>query len=152
MEKLMTQPSNVINLAEVRAARAALIPPAAHPKQQVAQIAPFRPKTTPRVNLPTPEPSGSLAVRPVPAAPQPSQQLTWCKSGKGLWWVDDAGSGVHLVIYKTERGWSGRATPPSGRGWYVDLPRDIGSLNAAQEWAEEWLAQQREVYVAGRQA
>jgi hypothetical protein len=76
----------------------------------------------------------------VTAQPQVAP-LCWSQSARGNWWTKDARSGLHLVIYETRRGWSGRATTPDGRGWFVNLPADVAyldvaSLAAAQAWAE----------------
>ena len=46
---------------------------------------------------------------------------------------------MHLVLYETRRGWSGRATPPDGDGFYVNLPPGISSAEEAKAWAEGWL-------------
>jgi hypothetical protein len=101
--------SNVISLAEVRAAR-----------QQLNHHDPTEPAR--------------------PAIPQ-TEPLTWRQSARGNWWTrDSARSGLHLVIYETRRGWSGRATAPDGQGWYVSLASGVGTLAEAQAWAEGWFA------------
>lgn len=77
-----------------------------------------------------------------PATPQ-AAPLTWRQSARGNWWTrDSACSGLHLVIYETRHGWSGRATAPDGQGqgWYVNLPSGVGTLAEAQAWAEGWFA------------
>lgn len=101
--------SNVVSLAEVRAAR----------QQQLTR---------------QPEPA---PAEPVVAAPQ----LHWRQSARGNWWTKDARSGLHLVIYETRRGWSGRATAPDGQGWFENLPPGVSSLAEAQAWAEGWFAE-----------
>ena len=117
----MTQPSNVISLAEVRAARAA-------PQQPRSRPAESRPADYGRV---------AQAAPPPPAPP-----LRWRESARGNWWTRDARSGLHLVLYETTQGWRGRATTPSGQGWYVDVPPGIGTLAQAQAWAQGWLGMQ----------
>jgi hypothetical protein len=79
-------------------------------------------------------PADQPAARPAP--------LRWQRSQRGNWWTKDARSGHHLVLYETRRGWSGRASTPSGQGWYVDVPPGIGSLAEAQAWAAGWLGMQ----------
>jgi hypothetical protein len=79
-----------------------------------------------------------------PEAPEPPPPpLRWQQSARGNWWTrDDARGGLHLVIYETTQGWRGRATTPSGHGWYVDVPPGIRALAQAQAWAEGWLGMQ----------
>jgi hypothetical protein len=103
--------SNVINLAEVRAARQASAQP-----------------------LPVPVPPPP--VRPPAPAPAP----VWRQSQRGNYWARDARSGLHLVLYETRRGWAGRASTPGSDGWYVDIPPAITTLAEAQGWAEGWFA------------
>lgn len=97
--------SNVVSLAEVRAARQQLARPAAEP------------------------------------AP-PAASLRWRQSARGNWWAKDPRSGLHLVIYETKRGWSGRATAEDGQGWYVNLPPGVSSLAEAQAWSLDWFGRQ----------
>jgi hypothetical protein len=101
----MTQPSNVISLAEVRAARAT-------PQQPRSRPAERRPADYGRV----------AQAAPPPAPPPLAPPLRWRESARGNWWTRDARSGLHLVLYETRRGWRGRTTTPSGQGWYADVP------------------------------
>ena len=82
---------------------------------------------------------GSRPADPPPTAPAPPR---WRESQRGNWLTRDARSGLHLVLYETRRGWSGRATPPAGEGFYVDVPQTAGTLAGAQAWAEDWLGMQ----------
>jgi hypothetical protein len=77
-----------------------------------------------------------------PAAPArpTSPPLHWRQSQRGNWWTREGG--LHLVLYETRRGWRGRATAPSGQGWYVNMPPGVGTVAEAQAWAEGWLGMQ----------
>jgi hypothetical protein len=83
------------------------------------------------------------AHKPTPPALPPSPApLHWRESKRGNWWAKDAGPGLHIVIYETSRGWSGRATPADGEGFYLNsLQAD--TLAEAQGAVEMWLRGQQ---------
>jgi hypothetical protein len=102
------QATNVISLAEVRAAR------------QAAVTVTTKPATRPTATRPT--------------------TLQWQQSKRGNSWVLDERTRIHLVVYETRRGWSGRVTAPEGDSWYLDtMPPGISSVEEAKAWAEDWL-------------
>jgi hypothetical protein len=110
--------SNVISLAEVRAARQAGAP------------------------KPTPSPPPVAAAPPPARKPAPPKsvapaQLRWRQSARGNWWTEDP-RGIHLVIFENRQGWAGRVTLPWGKAWFEDMP-GVCSAAEARAWAEEWL-------------
>jgi hypothetical protein len=115
--------SNVISLAAVRQARQAGAPkPTPSPPPVATAPPPARPAAAPK-----PEP-------PKPAAPA---QLRWRQSQRGNPWTKDPGTGLHLVLYETRRGWRGRVTQ-GGSAWFEDMP-GVCSVEEARAWAEHWL-------------
>jgi hypothetical protein len=118
--------SNVISLAEVRAAR----------QQADAQT---RAAPSPAGSRPARPQARPLTAAPKPArAPVPPPPLHWRESQAGNLWTKDA-AGVHFVIFQNRRGWGGRATLPSGEAWFENMP-SVSSAEEARAWAEEWLA------------
>jgi hypothetical protein len=79
--------------------------------------------------------AAAAAASPAPPAP------VWRQSQRGNPWTKDERSGLHLVLYETRCGWSGRVTPLDGEGWYLNMPPDVGSAEEARAWAEGWLAE-----------
>jgi hypothetical protein len=95
--------SNVISLAEVRAARQAGAP---------------KPTPSPPPVATAPPPPARKPAPPKSVAPA---QLRWRQSARGNWWTEDTRRGLHFVIFENRRGWAGRATQ-GGSAWFEDMP------------------------------
>jgi hypothetical protein len=124
------QPSNIISLATARQARQA-------PKPTYADAVAVQ-QASRQAQGPSPG-ATAPARKPTPPAPPP---LRWHESKAGNPWTTDPRTDMHFVIFETRRGWSDRATPPAGEGFYVDVPSGVSSLVEAQAWAEGWLGMQ----------
>jgi hypothetical protein len=113
--------SNVISLAEVRAARQAGAP---------------KPTPSPPPVATAPPPPARKPAPPKSVAPA---QLRWRQSARGNWWTEDP-RGIHFVIFENRRGWGGRVTlpGPGGKFWFENM-QGVGCVEEARAWAERWL-------------
>jgi hypothetical protein len=150
--------ADVIDLAAIRAARSrraeersANFTHCIEIAQPVAKALNFGSYTAPPPAAPAASEGPTLPPTPArPAAAAPRREaLIWRQSQRGNWWTKDAGSGTHVVLYETSRGWSGRATPLGSEGFYLNsLQAD--TLVAAQGAVEMWLREQEEEAAARR--